>query len=205
MNSFASNLRLVALALPLLATLALADAPAVSPKPVSGLLVARPFRLEQPYRTDWRAERPEVRTGYILVLEIDRALLRPRQTAEPVLYVGKQVAERINVGQDSGRLVVLVPGDVDLKNAPIWFGSPRLPEQVTSDIITTEREQADRAAVRPPDGATVDRALAAGGKPLVVSDKGALLRELVPLLRAHAPTEKDLADALAMSPPATQQ
>ena len=102
------------------------------------LVGAWPFTLEQP-ATHWsRAERPLYDAGMILVLSADPELLHPRQAAEPVLYVGAQTAEKLNTGYPSGQLVVLVPAprgadgmpQLDLANAPIFFGEPALPETI---------------------------------------------------------------------------
>ena len=38
----------------------------------AGVLVAVPFRVEQPYTHFWRAERPNVRSGHLLVLAVDQ-------------------------------------------------------------------------------------------------------------------------------------
>ena len=77
----------------------------VSPKlrasPVE-VLEARSFVLDEPFVSWWRAERPTVRSGVLLVLRTDPELVRARQSAEPVLYVGDQTAERLNHGGGGG-------------------------------------------------------------------------------------------------------
>ena len=126
-----------------------------APRPGQVSLVeARPFTLQTPYTHQWRADRPAVSAGWVLVLRVaDRELLHPRQTAEPVLYVGEQTAERLNHGQASGHVVALVPSPVgadglpslDLTGAPVFFGDPALPEQVTA---AEARRQLDAARAR---------------------------------------------------------
>src|SRR5262245_56384925 len=90
------------------------DAAPKTPSAIAGVLYSRTFTLEKGYAFEWRKERPTVGEGTILVLEAPAAWLRPRQVAEPVLYVGGSTAERVNRGDGSGRLVVVVPGKVDL-------------------------------------------------------------------------------------------
>src|SRR5262249_48961822 len=102
------------------------------------LVEAQPFALDEPYVHEWRKEQPDVNAGYLLVLRVPRALARPRDTYEPVLYVGEQTAERCNFPEDGEYLVVLVPAPLDAQGrvaldperAPIWFGGLELPERV---------------------------------------------------------------------------
>jgi len=171
----------VALAGPAAATPPLPEAPA----PVRGLLYARPFTLETPFRYDWSAEHPEVRSGLMLVLEADPALLRPRETQEPVLFVGSLPAQRTSRGFESGRVVVLVPGPVDLAADPIWFGAPGLPEQVDAATARAERGLAARAAIGPPGRRAADAALAKGGEPARFASKTELLQALEALAREY--------------------
>src|SRR5262245_55713327 len=114
--------------------------------PVRDILFAQAFRLDKPYTHTWRKEQPQVSAGYVLVLAVDPEFVRPQQTPEPVLYVGDQTAERINAGDVSGRLVVLVPsaansrGEIalDLNKALIWFGGTELPERVDAAQVNAE-------------------------------------------------------------------
>ena len=174
----------VALAGPAVATPPLPETPA----PVRGLLYARPFTLETPFRYDWSAEHPEVRSGLMLVLEADPALLRPRETQEPVLFVGSLPAQRTSRGFESGRVVVLVPGPVDLAADPIWFGTPGLPEQVDASVVRAERGLAARAAIGPPGRRAADAALAKGGEPARFASKTELLQALEALARDYGAT-----------------
>jgi hypothetical protein len=121
------------------------------------LLAAVPFALDEPFVHEWRAEKPLVASGYLLQLRVDPELSRPRQTYEPVLYVGAQTAER-RLGQaDQGILVVLVPAPLDgegrvaldLDTAPVWFGSLELPERVDAARITAELAAARARGVGP--------------------------------------------------------
>jgi hypothetical protein len=115
------------------------------------LLAAVPFAVDEPFVHEWRAEKPLVASGYLLQLRVDPELSRPRQTYEPVLYVGTQTAERCLPEPalalaEQGILVVLVPAPLDaggrvaldLDTAPIWFGSLELPERVDAARIAAE-------------------------------------------------------------------
>ena len=157
-----------------------------TPAPVRGLLYARPFTLGTPFRYDWSAEHPEVREGLMLVLEADPALLRPRETQEPVLFVGSLPAQRVTRGFESGRVVVLVPGPVDLAADPIWFGTPGLAEQVDAAVARAERGLAARAAIAPPGRRAAAAALAKGGEPARFASKVELLQALEALAREYA-------------------
>jgi hypothetical protein len=110
------------------------------------ILAAHPFVLDEPAVHEWRAEKPLYRSGYLLALQVDPDLARPRQTYEAVLYVGEETAERCNAPIEGGRLVVLVPAPLDehgrvaldLAGTPIWFGSLELPERVDGTRIREE-------------------------------------------------------------------
>ena len=179
-----------------------AQAPAVpaTPAAIDGLIYARPFTLEKGYNFEWRAEKPQVTEGYILVLKVNPDLVYARQCAEPVLYVGNQTAERVNVGYESGHVIAIVPGkikDMDLSKTPIWFGTPELPERCTAQTIATEKNLAKKAGIKPPTEAEVATAKKEGGKePLKVKDRYELRRSMADLITRYAPDETDLANGL---------
>jgi len=185
-----------AMAVPPLA--ATAAPPQIPPTPaaIEELVYARPFSLEEGHSFDWRKERPVVRSGLLLVLKVNRDLVYPRQVAEPVLYVGDQTAERVNVGYRSGFVVAIVPGDVNLAEAPIWFGTPELPERVDESRIRSERVLAESVRIRPFGPEKVNGALARGGNRLEVRDRAELLRYVAPLIIKYSPAEKALAESL---------
>jgi hypothetical protein len=163
-----------------------------TPAAIEQLVYARPFTLTEGYKHEWRKERPLVKQGYVLVMKVDPDLVYPRQVAEPVLYAGDQTAERVNVGYESGHVVAIVPGKLDLKKSPIWFGTPELPEGCTAETIKEERRLADEAGIKPAAEAQVSAAQAKGGKRLKVADRYALGRELAGLIKRYAPDETDL-------------
>jgi len=121
------------------------------------LLAAYPFVLDEPFEHEWRAEKPLVRAGYLLVLQADPDLARPRDAYEPVLYVGEDTAERCNTPWESGRIVALAPSSeladgrvaLDLDTAPIWFGSLELPERVDAARVQDELANARRSGIGP--------------------------------------------------------
>jgi hypothetical protein len=156
------------------------------PAPVRSVLYARTFTLEAGFRSDWSAEHPEVREGTILVLEADPALLRPRETAEPVLYAGPYVAQRISRAHESGRVVVFVPGRVDLAVEPVWFGTPGLPEQADAATVRSERALADAARIRPLDARSVNVVVARGGDSARFASKLELLQAMDALVREYS-------------------
>lgn len=171
------------------------QAPAIptTPSAIKGLVYARPFTLASGFPTTWRAEQPMVTSGWLVVLDVNPALVYPRQIAEPVLYAGDQTVERINVGFESGKVVAIIPSRVDLKTQPVWFGTPELPERVDARRIVSERTLATRAGILPLPMQLVDAAVAQGGAELRVADKGALLREAANLIIRFAPDETELA------------
>jgi hypothetical protein len=110
--------------------------------------------------------------------------------------VGNQTAQRINHGDESGHVIAIVPGDVDLTKTPIWFGTPGLPERVDAAKITAERALAENAGIKPLPAEKINGALAKGGERLNVADLGALLRgQIADLILEYSPQEKRLADA----------
>lgn len=185
------------------------------PVGVREVLAAQPFVLTQPFESDWRLERPEVRSGWILVLEVDSAVARVRQVASPVLYVGDEVAERVNLGTPPGgepgptvRLIVIVSAPLDdagevtklVGEVPIFFGSPMLPEQVDTATALRERAAATAEGLHPSEPVEVARARAQGGAPLQLADRTALLAATARHVRTWSPAESEQADLLEGRP-----
>ena len=173
-----------------------AGVPPVPPTPaaVEDIVYVAPFVLTHGFASDWRAERPLVTRGHLVVLKVAPDLVYPRQTAEPVLYAGDQTVERLNVGYPSGYVVAIVPGALELDRVPLWFGTPRLPESVDAAVVRAEQARAGEAGIRPPAAERVQAVL----RPrLELGDKSDLLREAAALVELYAPDEKDLAAALA--------
>ena len=162
------------------------------PAPAKDILFARPFTLATPYRNEWSKERPVVSTGTLVVVEVNPALVRRTDDLEPVLYAGNTTVMRLNHGDKSGRVIAIIPGTVDLTSAPIWFGSPQLPERVTAADVRAERQRAEKAGVRP---FPASRIVAVQKPPVSATDLAALLRDVAAaLVEQYSPDEKQLAD-----------
>jgi hypothetical protein len=146
-----------------------------TPAPVGSLVLAQPFELEEGFHFTWRADRPLVTSGHLLVLAVDPDLVYPRQTAEPILYVGNQTAMRLNVAYPSGTLLALVPGELEQNGTRIWFGTPGLPEQVTPAGIAQAAELAAAEGISPLAAVDVAGALERGGPAVRAADLDALL------------------------------
>ena len=169
---------------------------------VQGLLFARPFVLEKSYRHNWRLERPQVKSGLLLVLEVDEVFSVPRNTLESVLYIGDEVAERLNWGTGSGRVVAICPAALgadglpalDLLSALMWYGSPELPERVDAARVQSEWAAASAAGLVPLASEQLQIAREAGGALLQLADRTALEREAARLVLRFASPERDLAE-----------
>jgi len=180
------------------------EAPSVV-SPAFDILMAQAFRVDEPFVHTWRAESPTVRAGYLLVLDVDPVYVRPRQGLEPVLYVGTQTAERLNVGFPSGRVVALVPApltdtgapDLELDEALIWFGSPELPERVDQERIALEHDRARDAGVRPLRAARVQSAIdtrtTGGAAVMQFADRTELERHAARQMLVFAPDDSETA------------
>jgi hypothetical protein len=187
-----------------------AELPALPAAPVGSttLLYARPFQLAETYVHYWRAEQPEVNSGWILVLQVDPLLAHPREGYNKVLYVGTETAERINHGSESGRIVVLVPALLDGEGrpttnpatTPVFFGSEALPEEIDAAQIEREFSLALDAGIQAPTADELAQALGTGGELLSLEDRPALDRELARLIRRFSPdpADEDIARGLEL-------
>ena len=165
----------------------------VTPKAIKGILASRRFTLETPFPYTWTKEQLMVSTGVLVVLDVDPAYVIPRNTLEPVLYAGNTPVQRLNHGNRSGHVIGIVPGNIDLASTPIWFGSPELPERVTSSIAVSERELAAKAGVHALSKA---RIRAVQRPPVVTKDLATLLRTVAAdLVLEFSPQEKQLAES----------
>lgn len=183
------------------------DAPPVppTPAPILDVVSIRPFTLDESTVHVWRAERPEYTSGYLLVLKVDPAYVLPRQVAEPVLYVGRQTAERVNHGFESGHVVAIVPAVLDdpkhpqyldLAKTPIWFGTPELPERVDARAIDRELRSARAADIRPRPQPRLETARERGGVALSARTKDDVIAAAADLVTRYAPDERALIDRL---------
>jgi hypothetical protein len=175
-----------------------------TPAAVKGILAARRFTVGTPFPYTWTKEHIMVSSGTLVVLEVDPALVVPRDTLEPVLYAGNVPVMRLNHGHKSGRVIGIVPGNVDLATTPIWFGAPELPGRVTTAMAEAERARAEKSGVLRTFGRApivgLDQSAAAS------EDLAALLRTVAAdLVLTYSTQEKDLADSwrlpVAKAPP----
>jgi hypothetical protein len=181
-NMISTVLTILAVASPAISTPPIPETPA----PVHAVLHARHFTVDNGFPFTWQAERPVVREGTILVLQADPALIRPRQTAEPVLFAGRHTAWRVSPYNEDGIVVAFVPARIDPQAEPIWFGTPELPERI--DAAAVDREHALAAgegigplgsgAVRFHDG------------DLILADRSDLLQALHDLIMEYAPQSR---------------
>ena len=165
----------------------------VTPSAVIDVVYVQPFSLNKGYTHFWREEKPVVRYGTLAVFKVNPALVYPRNALEPVLYVGNQTAERLNFGNESGFVVAIIPGEVDLNKSRAWFGTPELPERVNEKTIKMEMELADRENIQP---LIPDAVLKATHQKVDAPDLATLLRDhAAELVLKYSPQEKALVEA----------
>lgn len=171
---------------------------------VRGLEVAVPFLLDEPWTHAWRAEQPSVHSGWLVVLDVDPTFVHVTELAQPVLCAGVETLERLNHGEESGRVVAILPDgpatdsnpSTALEREPFYFASPALPEALTQRDLQGELTRA-RARGRVPFGADeIAAACRRGGAPIVAHDRVELDRLAAELLTRYAPEEREKADAL---------
>lgn len=164
-----------------------------TPASVRNILFAQPFTLETPYTSTWGKEKRSVSSGVVLVLEVDPAYMIPQNAVvSPVLYAGDAIVQRLNQGYPSGRVIGIVPGSLNLNSAPVWFGTPELPERVTTSMIQSERARAESAGVRALPAARISSVQSS----VAARDLATLLRDVVAdLVYEYSPQEKQLADS----------
>ncbi len=171
-----------------------------TPAAVDGIIYARKFTLQEGYEFRWCNEKPTVASGYLLVLKVNPDLVFARQRAEPVLYVGDQTAERLNVGYRSGHVVAVAPGDLNLTKALMWFGTPELPERVDAEMAKAELGLAKAAGIKPFSAEAIEAALARGGEELTGSNVVDVLRVAADLVRQYSPAEEGRAKTMVPAP-----
>jgi hypothetical protein len=166
-----------------------------TPAAVADVVYARSFTLDKGFQYYWTKQRRNVTTGTLLVLKVDNALVFPRETPMPVLYVGTQTAQRLNHGHQSGHVIAVVPGEVDLTKQMVWFGERESPWNIDAAAANAQRDLAVRAGIKPFSKEKVTAALKNGGERLRLADMSTLLREVVaPLLDEYSPQERTLAE-----------
>ncbi|MEW4527439.1 hypothetical protein [Maioricimonas sp. JC845] len=163
-----------------------------TPAAVTEVVHVQPFRLAQGYRNDWSQKKEVISSGSLVVLKVDPALVYPRNAAEPVLYAGDRTVQRLNHGHQSGHVIGIVPGEMDLAGTLIWFGQPGLPERVTERTIRAERAMAEEAKLQPVSAEAVKRVQQ---EPVEAAHLSDLLRDHVAeLVLKYSPEEKSLVE-----------
>lgn len=153
------------------------------------LIEAHPFRLLDPEPNTVRLDAPAFDQGWLLVLETESERLVRRQTFEHVLFVGDEPVQRFNNGDRSGRVVVTVPGPLDLSQAPAFFGEPELPERLTPNDRAAQLAAAVERGVRP---FSADAIAEAAVPTVELADGYELGRYASYLIERHAPDEVDV-------------
>lgn len=163
-------MRALVLVLGLIASQALAAEPPATARVVA----AQAFELERPLHYPWDRTQPPSTRGWLLALEAAPALLAERQAAQPVPWVGGHLAHRASRAGLGGRLVVVVPADVDLSTALVVLGAPALPEQLTSEDAARELRRATEHGLQPRPLEEIARARELGGPILRLADEAEL-------------------------------
>lgn len=127
-----------------------------TPAPAGEILWARAFEVEEPWTSDFRADHPTIRHGFIVVLKTDAAMAFPRQVACPVLMAGEMPCEVIDPVAGSEYVVALavVPNaaeawdpEPDFTTLDLCWCAPALPEQVTPESAAKSFSNARTAGV----------------------------------------------------------
>ena len=169
---------------------------AQTPTPIKGILAAQRFTLAEPYRDTWALDKSTISAGTLLVLDVDPKLVAPRESLNPVLYVGGKPTMKLNNGDMSGHVLVIVPASIDVARAQIWFSAPDLPEALTTAKVNTEKLRAERAFAT--QGAVATQSSRAAALPqraaVQATNLAALLRDAAaPLIDEFSPQDKDVA------------
>jgi len=105
----------------------------VSQKHIQKIVYVQNFKSDEDIKYYWSAGNKKIKEGTILVIKADKEAFKPRESMEPVLYVGPWPAQKLNTGQRSGYIIAIVPTlkkDEELQD--IWVGKKQLPEQIES-------------------------------------------------------------------------
>ena len=81
-------------------------------------------------------------------------------------------------------------------SARIFWGSPRLPEQVDAAIVSAELQAAALAGIEPFGASELSAARARAGSALACAERDELLREAAHLILAFAPSEAEFAKGM---------
>ncbi len=134
------------------------------PAPITKLVLAQPFVMQQPFVSEYRAEGETVAQGWLLVIHAPLPLLVPRQAHEPVVQVGQSLPIRVNHGKSSGYTVVIAPARRGQVRADTraWLNSVDLPERMDDAALDAALAQAEAAGIHPIGKAEAEQALSRG-------------------------------------------
>lgn len=174
---------------------------AALPVGIRSLVAVQPFRVAEPWPHEWRADRPTVREGWIVVLEADPGLVRPRQTEQAVLMAGAMPLEVVHVAVDRGIVVAILPREAAADAAgigalPFHLAMPALPESLSIDEAKARSAAAIAAGIGPRGEPELAQARGAGGPAVELADREAIDRVVGAMLRRLLPSESVRADEL---------
>jgi hypothetical protein len=118
----------------------------------------------------------------------------------PVLYAGSVPVEMASPGYVDGRVIGIVPSRVDLRSAPVYFGSSKLPEQVDVGWGEAELSAARATGIRPFPAEKIAAAIWKGGDTLRVANRELLYFALSDFIMTHAPADSDWAEGYRVLP-----
>ncbi len=150
---------------------------------------ARPFVLATPDVYPWQAGAPALERGWIVQLRVDPALMVPRQVGQAVLYAGETPIAIVNADTTGGCAVGYVRGPLDLRNTPLYVGSPELPERIDAAAGQRELAAAVAAGAVVPTRSAVDAAEKAGGVEAKLADLRGVYAILAERVAACSPGE----------------
>ncbi len=153
-----------------------------TPAAVVDIVYARPFRVQEGYRSYWHGRNTMVTRGYMVVLVVDPALREPRASGMPVLLSDSTVMEMFNFGNLSGKVVAVVPNLDSLTGVRMWFGPVGCADQMNPVKIEASRAEAVAHGIQPFSPERIAAALSVGGETLVVSRRAALVGEVLALV-----------------------
>ena len=92
---------------------------------IKSVVYSENFELKTPTTYHWVKGGQEVTRGTLVVLKVDKEAFVPRESKEPVLYVGPWPAQKLNSGH-TGHIVAFVPRVSAKDLARVWVGKEAL-------------------------------------------------------------------------------
>ena len=156
-----------------------------------GIAFAQPFKLVQGYIYDRSKDRPFIKKGILLVLKVDPDLVIPRDAAHPLLMADQIIVQTLNHGHESGNVVAIVPGDIDLSTVRFWFAKSSLYSQISTKEIDADQLMKELIAIKTFDRQKIDHVMQSQ---ITVANLFVLLRDVAAdLVLQYSPEEKSLA------------